>query len=267
MNFISSERLVSRVVKQLNSYQSAGLLDEGDFYRWIKEILVTLNIPAFSEVHKIVSVEDGEALVPEDLHRLDTLWYYEECKENRKPELHLQNQVRSRIHTKECIDPCGNPCEIEEDPNILVVKYFVQDEGYRYKRFKNKEQLFVKNYKKDPCDDEVKNVIMNNGKFHFNFDEGTVYIKYQTILLDDDGLPMIPDEVKIEQAIEDYIVYRFFQESYYNNYFDALQRMQYSEQKYLLSFGKALSFTKLPTVQSMLEVAKRLRNRYTRLEI
>jgi len=46
---------------------------------------------------------------------------------------------------------------------------------------------------------------LTNGYIHTSFKEGEVVIKGTTIMTDDDGLPMIPDNVKVIQAITSYI--------------------------------------------------------------
>jgi hypothetical protein len=46
---------------------------------------------------------------------------------------------------------------------------------------------------------------INNGMIYTNFKEGTIQQSYKGLKLDADGLPMIPDNVKFEKAIEEYI--------------------------------------------------------------
>lgn len=46
---------------------------------------------------------------------------------------------------------------------------------------------------------------INNGCIYTNFKEGNVQQSYKGLKLDDDGLPMVPDDVKFEKAVEWYI--------------------------------------------------------------
>lgn len=46
---------------------------------------------------------------------------------------------------------------------------------------------------------------LNNGYIYTNFKEGTIQQSYKALRVDEDGLPMIPDNVKFEKAIENYI--------------------------------------------------------------
>jgi hypothetical protein len=47
---------------------------------------------------------------------------------------------------------------------------------------------------------------MNDAYFNFNFEKGKVQIAYLAIPTDDEGFPMIPDNVSFREAIEKYIV-------------------------------------------------------------
>lgn len=46
---------------------------------------------------------------------------------------------------------------------------------------------------------------LNNGYIYTNFEEGVIQQSFKALKLDEDGLPMIPDHVKFEKAVENYI--------------------------------------------------------------
>jgi hypothetical protein len=46
---------------------------------------------------------------------------------------------------------------------------------------------------------------LNNGYIYTNFKQGTIQQSFRALKVDADGLPMIPDNVKFEKAIENYI--------------------------------------------------------------
>jgi hypothetical protein len=46
---------------------------------------------------------------------------------------------------------------------------------------------------------------LNNGMIYTNFKEGVIEQSYKGLKVDEDGLPMIPDNVKFEKAVEEYI--------------------------------------------------------------
>lgn len=266
MNFKSSEQLIARVNSQLSSFQSAGLLDH---YRLIKEIIAKLNIPAFSPVHRIANIENSRLQIPDDLYQIWAIYRYGKETKKLAPELYKQNEIRTRISTYECYDPCGDPCELEVEPNILVTKTYVANTPY-IQTYEHGQLLSLKNYKIDRCDQDSPSihnkssleVTMDSNYFYFNFETGSIYLQYFKMMLDEDGLPMIPDVVQIELAIEYYLLYRFFQEAYINNWFDAFQRMQYFEAKYQEAYQTAKSWHRLPTARSLIEYGKLMRNKY-----
>jgi hypothetical protein len=47
---------------------------------------------------------------------------------------------------------------------------------------------------------------MNDGFFNFNFEQGKAEIAYMGIPLDEEGFPMVPDNISYREAIEKYIV-------------------------------------------------------------
>lgn len=51
---------------------------------------------------------------------------------------------------------------------------------------------------------------LNNGIIYTNFKKGTIQQSFKALKVDDDGLPMIPDNVKFEKAIENYIKAEWF---------------------------------------------------------
>lgn len=278
MNFKSSDELIARVTKQLSSFNSSGLLDQGDFYRWIKEILSLLNIPAYSPIHTIIPLNgDNKIIIPEDMYQLWSVWKYEDGGYTTTPEKHFQYQTRALVTETQCLEKCNDVChELYEEGDILVTKHFIETSGgYVTRKHYNRTPIKVVNYKINQCNSNSPslsnrspyNASMDNHYINFNFSEGSVYLQYYAMMLDDDGLPMIPDVAEIELTIENYIVYRLFQELYINNSIDALQRMQYFEIKYKEAFDKAKTWVKTPSFKSMLEQAQKNKGRYKLFEL
>lgn len=50
-----------------------------------------------------------------------------------------------------------------------------------------------------------KKFFIQNGYIYFNFKKGTVILSYQAIPIDEDGLPLIPDNSNFIRALSDYI--------------------------------------------------------------
>lgn len=274
MNFKSSEQLIARVNEQLHSYQSSGMLDEGEYYRWIKEVLGKLNTPAFSTVHTIIDVEDGMVPIPEDLYQIWAIYRYAEKTEYTPTTKNLQNQIAIRSVEAEIDGKCVDPCEIEKfTPELLIAKVYVNTVPHQV-TYTGGQLLTLKNFKVEKCNRESPSihnkssleVTMDNDNFYFNFETGSVYLQYHRLMVDEDGIPMVPDVIQIEQAIESFIIYKIFQKLYFNGTMDALQRMEYSEQKWNEHYRTAVSWVKLASAKSLIAYSKLIRNKYKRFE-
>ena len=267
MIFKSSEQLIERVKESLHSYQASGQLDQGLFYRWIKEILAKLNVPAYSVAHKILDIEDGKVLIPDDVYQIWALYRYEETSEKVRTYYKEETTTR-RIEGTTCYDQCSDPCDIQKECDSLIVTKETTDH-FQTRTYSDGALLSLKNYKLERCDSESPSIhnkssleaTMDNNYFYFNFDSGSIYLQYFRMMMED-GLPMIPDVVQIEQAIEYYIMYKFVQSLYINGEGDAIQRMQILQQEYNFHYGVARSWVKLPTARSLIEHGKLLRNKY-----
>lgn len=276
MKFKSSEQLIARVVKTLHSFQSSGLLDEGDFYRWIKEVIGELNIPSFSPVHKIIKLDGNKLLIPDDVNQLWAIYRWEEEDRLHDPVKHYQGQTRWLVQEDQCLNKkCVDKCQsLYEEGDVMVSKWFIEDQHVE-KRFTHKTPIKLVNYTVDRCissspiktNNSTLKANMDANYFYFNFEDGWVYLQYYSFVVDEDGLPMVPDVVEAESAIEKYIIYRFFQELYYNTTIDALQRMQYAQQEYQRAFDKARTYCKFPTFKELMSISEKNKGRFKMFEL
>lgn len=56
---------------------------------------------------------------------------------------------------------------------------------------------------------------LDNGKILFSFKEGLIALSYVTPKLDEDGYPMIPDDVSAREAVSKYIIMKIMQKRWY----------------------------------------------------
>ena len=92
---------------------------------------------------------------------------------------------------------------------------------------------------------------------HLKFNEanGHVLLQYFAFKKDEDGLPLIPNDVRIEDALDAYIKYKELQRMFINGTEDVLTRMQYMEQQALIKMKEAKYHLHLPTWESMMQLA------------
>lgn len=108
------------------------------------------------------------------------------------------------------------------------------------------------------------NYSINNNYIFTNFKTGYLFISYSAILVDCDGLPMIPDDRRYKQAVKayickniDYILYRKGEIT--------REIFNYSETEWLFYVSSASNKAKIPNIdgmQSLLNQVKLVSSRY-----
>jgi hypothetical protein len=74
MEFRSSEYLFSRINKFLSGFGSNGQLDENDWYYYVKEVLMRLNVPSSSLAETVLEINNYKATLPDDFYQLWSVW-------------------------------------------------------------------------------------------------------------------------------------------------------------------------------------------------
>lgn len=279
MNFKSAKPLIDRVAKELASYVDAGYLDTGDFYRYIKEMLAELNIPAFSPVHSIVNLNGNyKVKVPDDMYQIWSVWRYK-CATTQTDDVdHYQGQSKWLVFKNSCEDKVSDcPLIYKESESIITTKWYIRESGetvsYKYKA---DGPIKLQNFKLNDCSDgspilKVKDsaniASMDSNYFYFNFTEGSVYMQYFTMMKDEFGVPMIPDIVQIERAVENYIIYRSFRQLYYDTTLDVVNRMQLAKLEDQQTFDKAKTYVKFPTFQEVINIGRSAKGKYKMFEL
>ena len=267
LTFKSSEQLIARVESTLDSFKASGLLDSGDFYRWTKEILSRLNIPAYNAVYSMQVVDNYKIAKPDDMSAIWSAWRYdEEGGTSTFVEKQIENRftyfstTESLCKTDECDVDCNSKM-YEENGNIIINKLYLKGTSIT-KKYCNPTRIKIKNHKGNWDGHSEHEASVDTNYIHFNFKNGYVYLQYYAFEVDENGLPMIPDVVQIEDAIETYIIYKFFLKQYYNNTFDVSQRLQVSKDLADRAFSNAVSWVKLPAANDMIDAILRKRRKF-----
>jgi hypothetical protein len=101
---------------------------------------------------------------------------------------------------------------------------------------------------------------INNGMIYTNFPEGTIEQSYKGLKLDEDGLPMIPDNVKFEKAIEEYIKTQWYRIQWeLGKISDKV--LAKAEQEYMWYVGGANTSAQLQTIDQ----AETFRSAFTKI--
>lgn len=99
------------------------------------------------------------------------------------------------------------------------------------------------------CESEYSYSI-NNGYIYTSFSEGFIQIAYQGIVTDEDGFPMIPDNVKFKEALKYYILLQYAEPAYFRK---EVPRDIYNDikQNYAWYIGAANNSFNMPSMDQM----------------
>ena len=266
LKFVNSKSLVSRVKESLHSYNSAGLIDEGKFYYWIKEALYDLGLNVMQPANIIVPVNKYKVALPDDLiefysiHRLNA---HQEIKR-----LNKQSDVSWYIETGICDYQKKKCCEIESEGTVVRQKIYLEDKVQHTNSF-NKVGLlrYVPNnvWLKDRCNkfspyknskttyyNKEQDFNCDDSYFYFNFTDDYILLQYHAFPTDEDGLPLVPDNPIVQKFIEKKISYELLCLFYMNSDVpDMVNKLALAEKQYTIARSDAEFWNKLPSFKEL----------------
>lgn len=177
--------------------------------------------------------------------------------------------------------PCNNNNE-----NVLekvTVKEYLVPEG-RTITWRNPVLLTLRNKKSlstDVCTKTCKNLFARslyeisitqqgtNKYLHSTLEKPVIYLKYYAYPEDPDtGLPLIPEDPIIQRAIEYHLMYYFFYMTWLDSTDTNIERkvadLETKRDKYLM---EALNYTKIPSFNKAVEMARKTRKKFAAYEL
>lgn len=250
VEYESSKYLFARIKRRLKSYNSAGLIDENDFYDYVMDIFDKLGIGGLTEEDAILYIVNKKCKLPENFKQIYTI---DKCKEqSTHPILRPQDgrvfYTDATYESKCKADCCGD--------KVTIRSYIEGIEDIRNYHIEHRIDIVPKTA-------HLRNhqVYFEDGYIHTQFDEGELYIKYYAYPMDEDGLPMIPKTESIQRLIEYYIVSQLFQDFYWNGDVpDGIaQKLQDARAQYQHAWQQASYESKLPQFATLIDAIRRKR--------
>lgn len=277
--FKSSSYIYGNVKRFLNSFDAAGLIDEGEFDKLVRDILGQLGIGAYKESKAVMRVKDFKAQLPDDFSQLYVAYKCSLLNESVKKEAHQQQNVAFVIDvTDEIVE--SNNCEINcyENNNMILEKITIKT-TVELEKDRNHSLTFGNviplrlspNVNRDFCVNDCHNlhvssqleISINNGYIYTNFNDDFIYIKYYAIPIDEDGNIQIPDieSKSIEKAIETYLIYMILSTLWYNGQAPDLESRKIdAERNFNKAFAQARYEIKLPSFSEMVNTIRTKRS-------
>jgi hypothetical protein len=285
--FIPASQVYNRILRDFKSFMPTNSIDEGQFPEWTMDVLRRLGNYAMREEEAILFVKDHRATLPEDFHE-----YYAgyKChyKGNDNNIIHQQNTFTAfqdvtidlLKRSKSCeIECCGKDTELLQ---TIKVRQYVGT-GCINHNFHNPILLTLAPYSPDtwkreeglnrlgigeehgcpgaPHNHRITEIGINGNFVYTHFRNDCIYLQYYAYPLDEEGLPMIPNEEAFERAVEWYIKWNLTLNWWFNNEVPDIQsKWGKAEEMFLKYFSEAEFIAKLPSFQ---QTVNSIRNQRT----
>jgi hypothetical protein len=275
LEFKSVDSLFAKVRKRLNSFDAAGILDEGDWYSHVRDVLDRLGVAVYEECEAVCMVSNFKTPLPENFSYLYAAYKCTPNVTEGKFRVHPQTGFVFYIdETVESYSYCGTGACARRVMNgdKVTIRSYIGDEGVTL-NLESPRLLRLSGNAKGICDSKCANLFANsaseitisNGFIYTNFNDDSIFLKYYGFPLDPEtGLPKIPHNSWIEKAIIDYIVFMCFEEWMFNGTVpDIKGKWEIAKMNSDESMKSALYWVKLPSFQNTLNKIRVDRKRFS----
>jgi len=265
-DYISPSNVFSRVRMMLKTYFSTGIITDMLFYERTEDLLKKIGISVLDEKRTAIKLVNHRATLP-SFHMIQEVW---SC------DLNL-TQAGETVTTGIDIDSHyllenGTPYSIidytthHKETNLYPIYYT------------RKDMLFPGNVATlDKCDNckmgsSRTNIYrIENKSIITNIESGWLYVKYKVFPLDEDGYPLIPDIVEVRQCLEQYLMYKCFEEIMHaitdESYSQVQQKFTFYKQEYEAAFVHCTSYMIAPSFQKLIKDSRRRKSAHRRYNI
>jgi hypothetical protein len=243
-DWISTESIVAQLKEELRSYFETGVIDDGMFPMYVDHCLKKVGMTMLESVDEIIPLRNKKAILPEGVVFLNDVLYAgdeQNIKGNIPGGTNMYNQTTTEVVLQPdgTINVPGNPEVgstvqiVERTTNRLLNTYDIVTrlrpaslqaknmcEDSRFKKFYDYPYYY-----------DVSGRILST-----NHPDGELLIRYKRYRTDDEGYPMVPDNVTMQDLVQYYLRYKIFEQLWNSvtdeTYNQMQNKMQYYEQKY-----------------------------------
>ena len=237
--FVSPEPIYAVVKEELSSYFDTGVVDDLLFPKWTDDCLKTLGRSSYPLKPGLLSLDDFQATLPEDFYAVREAWLcLTATSEFASPsavyfvEQETTTKMDSLDQSACSIENCS---DIPEQINVVMKKTQTLIASYTKQYLLRPGNISVM----ENCSLDCKNFGSNSpdafdirdGKFVTNFRNGHVYMVYYSTEMDCSGVQVVPDNFRIRDYIEKYIMYKTWKKMADNTTDEGLRNFLDSKQK------------------------------------
>ncbi len=296
MEFVPSDALFSRIQEELSSYSNAGQLDVGKLYPEVRLFIQSLGIPCYDIEEAVLTLTNHQIELPCNFYMLESAWL---CDDNgssfngtfNSPVVIYKQQVHETVELgKTCsmsptqpiqatlglIDVCGRETALEK----VTITTRIEGRDTQQALYNNLRLLRLRNNAKNKCIDKCPNLFVESPNdisifkkgdaliLHSSLERPTIYLRYFVYPMDDNGLPMIPDDSIIQNALYRKLIAYIFRMMWYNGDDPNIQqKIQDADFQAKTAMDDCYFYTKLPSWNKMVNTARRERKRYYSYEV
>ena len=270
IEFVSAEPIYSKVKRFLKSFAGTNLIDEGEFPEYTYDVLRPLGMNVLQEERTLLSVKDYKTCLPTDFVKLLALY---KCSPTLKVGGKDIPQNKSSVYYEVEKELYCAPkyCDIDCDSNTPLEKWTITtyvSEGPLTYNLRNPVLLRPGPNARGMCHGDCPNLFSNSPyeftqrgrEIIFNFSDDNVLMQYYSMPKDQEGNPLVPDEIELHKAIEWYIIYQVTLGWWMNNEVPDIQsKWQKAEQEYYDAIGNYKRYKKTPSVARLLNYIRNKR--------
>lgn len=271
INYISSDYIIAEVKQELKSYFEAGAISEVLIPTYIDQALKKLRVFSLKPEEAVLYFSNYTSELPCDFVLLDRAMMYDH-------EVEVSDGVNSMrgywYKSLECTN-C-NDCTPKEETYETIT---VPGPGFKL-TMKQPRWIRVYHASKQYCTEGCENLsvsstdvlqIFNKSKISSTFEDGCVYIKYFSRPVDDDGIPLIPEILEVEEYIKSYLKYKFFENLWHSIMDESVNQIvskfQYYKNDHLSKLQAALGYLMTYTKQQMADNVVRQKQKFFKYHI
>lgn len=267
-NFIPAAEIYAKIRRQWQSFDSVNVLDETEFPNYTAEVLNQLGNGGMKEEQAVLTVKNNKAQLPEDFKRLHAAYKCSGCnitttrKHLQGKQIFENNVTKSLYHRR---NGCDIKCDCKDELiEKITICHYVNDYTDNY-TYNNVSLLRLSPNVRQYCDDLCINIncssadeiTINNNHIFTNFEDGDIYMQYYAFPFDEDGMPMVPDEQSIKEAVEWYIKWQVMLNAWLVDDLQNVQnKWQKAEQMYRQALAKARFHKRLPSFNHLVNAIR-----------
>lgn len=250
MNYgwIKIEEVINQVKSELKTLNEQGKILSEDCLQWAVDALRDIGTPnMFDEQWALVPIKNHTGVIPNDVYLVDVA--YKLTKGD------FTNYIQPIITTELTLTTL-NESDIKKIISLaLPLKYG----GTDLKLFLNNNQNINVT--------SSESFILQGRRVVTSYKEGLFLMSFMGLYLDEDGLPMVPDDIDTVNAIKAYIRYMLFTEPFYMREEGAQGPYLESKEMWYNMRARAQNNGVLPGISEAIERVNETANRYWKFRL